>query len=119
MTESGMSRMLQTIGTLPLLAAIASELMLTGAWWLLSRDGEAPAIGMALWIWPLVWLICIVCGLTLKPRPSDMAEPQLQGRRLAWHLLRDLAGRAMIIGVPAIVSLYAFATLVIAWRASR
>ena len=119
MTGSGVSRLLHAIGTLPLLAAIASELMLTGAWWLLSRDGEAPSIGMALWIWPLVWLVCVVCGLTLKPRPSDMAEPQLQGRRLAWHLLRDLAGRAMIIGVPAIVSLYAFATLVIAWRASR
>jgi hypothetical protein len=119
MTESGMSRMLQTIGTLPLLAAIASELMLTGAWWLLSRDGEAPAIGMALWIWPLVWLVCVVCGLTLRPSPADMVEPQLQGRRLASHLLRDLAGRAMIIGVPVIVSLYALATIVIAWRASR
>lgn len=110
------TRLLQGVGGLPLLAAAGSELMLLVAWWLLSQHGEAPFLGMALWIWPLAWLLSTSCGLVLQPHSEQAAR---DGVRLAGFLLRDLVARLLLVGVPAIVSLYALAMLLIAWRVTR
>ncbi len=99
-----------------IVAAVMAELMLYLAWWSLSRDGEAPGLFMALWIWPLAWLVCVLMGWAAARWAYRFAGPALDGGKLAMSMALNLLAGTLLTAVPIIVAIYAAFMLVIAMR---
>ena len=93
------------------LLAFLAEVAL--AWtWLMLDAGKAPGMTMALWIWPLVWIACVIMGVLARP-----AAHTLNGDHLAvWPMIRSLLAHALLVLTPAIVFCYAAMMCLIALR---
>ena len=111
--SAGSSEAFTRIG---LLAAIAAEAMLFVAWWRLSLGGEAPGLFMALWLWPLAWLGCVLMGWAAASWARRLEGPALDGGRLAMSMILNLVAGILLSGVAILVSLYAAFMLIIALR---
>lgn len=98
------------------IVAIAAEAMLVLAWWNLAQNGAAPGLAMALWIWPLCWVGCVLMGWAAATWASRYEAPALDGSKLAVSMILNLLSGTLLTGVPIIVSLYAAFMLVIALR---
>jgi len=102
------------VGRIGPLAAVAAEAMLVVAWWRLSRDGEAPGLFMAVWIWPLSWLACVAMGWGAQVWARRFDAPSLDGGKLAMSMILNLLAGTLVTGVPILVSLYAALMFVVA-----
>jgi hypothetical protein len=98
------------------IAAVAAEVLLTLAWWNLAEHGAAPGLAMALWIWPLAWVGCVLMGWAAATWASRYEAPALDGGKLAAAMILNLVSGVLLSGVPIIVSLYAAFMLIIALR---
>ncbi|MCH2142345.1 MAG: hypothetical protein MK077_05050 [Phycisphaerales bacterium] len=94
-------------------AACVAEGLLAVAWWRFAEDPSARGLSLALWVWPLSWLGCLVLGwicLWLARRWDDGPFG------VGWSTsMCDLFARALLLGVPLVVCGYAALMAIVAW----